>query len=187
MRCGCAGACRLPAFDHQKGAHQYGCRAGELERQGVRLAKERHGQEDREDGARLVDGDDLVDVTHRERLEVADPACACGDAREREEDPRRGVDGAKGSRLPCHRCHEPREGEHHDGSDCRRHVGVGTFDAELGEDCGHACEERRACRCQKPHERSSPTCLHATGSVATLWLRHVHGHRDSCCWVAVLS
>lgn len=88
------GGYTLSLFKHEVCAECDDRGARKLDGEVTGLTKERDGEERREYGRHLVDGNHLIDVAHGERFEVADRA-ARREAREHEEEPRLGADLAQ--------------------------------------------------------------------------------------------
>ena len=69
---------------------------------GDALAQEEERQHDRQDGARFIDGNDLVHVAELQRAEIAQPRRAGHEAREDQKDPRlraQAGDGRRGATM----------------------------------------------------------------------------------------
>lgn len=142
------------ALDH----HQ---RAGEDERHGddacpaQGLAQQQEGKEHGEDGAGLVDGHDLVDVSKLERLEVAQPRGTRSQAGEAQERPVHRRNRANLPRRARHRDHDPGKRQDNDGPDGGGNRRVGLADAALGQDGRDSRKERRPARKRNPHGKAS--------------------------------
>lgn len=121
------------ALDHHEGAHEDARAAHKLYGKVLGLAKEHDGEKNREHRGALVDGHDLVDVAHREGLEVADPARAGSEAGKRQKEQRVGCYLGNGGNGANHARREPRKHQDDDGANGRSNVRVGVSDTALGK------------------------------------------------------
>ena len=142
---------RFP-LDHEVGARADRDDGAELDREGCLSAEQDDCEERGQDRARLVYGHDLVDVTERKRLEVADPRCTGRESRGDEKRPREGSDAGYPALCAGDEDDDPGKDEHDRGSNARGDVGIGLPHAAFRENRGYTREERREqCRANPTH------------------------------------
>ena len=118
------------------------------------LAQEEERQHDRQDGARFIDGNDLVHVAELQRAEIAQPRRAGREAREDQKDPRLRAQAGDGRRGADDGHHQPRKQQDHDRPDGRGRVRIRLPDAAF---CQNGCQpgKKRRTKCkQDPHDNA---------------------------------
>ena len=121
---------------------------------GDALAQEEERQRDRQDGARFIDGNDLVHVAELQRAEIAQPRRAGREAREDQKDPRLRAQAGDGRRGADDGHHQPRKQQDHDRPDGRGRVGIRLPNAAF---CQNGCQpgKKRRTKCkQDPHDNA---------------------------------
>ena len=150
--CGAFGfAAALFFFDHQEGADGDQHHADAFREADAFLQKDGR-QNDGQHCAGFVNGDDLVYVPQLKRLEIAQPACAGGEAGQHQKQQRPPADGRDRPLRADDEHHQPGENQHHRRADGGSHGRVRFSDAAFGKNGGQACKQGRTERKQNPHE-----------------------------------
>ena len=123
---------RLLFLDHQENAGGQQRGTDELDGQMCGLGEADDGEQNRQDGAGLVDGDDLVHVTKGECLKIAQPGRTGRQSGQHQKQQRAGRDGRERGQGTDDQNHNPRENQNNQRADGGCDIGIGMFDAAFG-------------------------------------------------------